>query len=136
MCSLITRIGFLYRLRAAGKNVFEQASVWSASQKIFAHGHIGSEVCDSVGGEVMKLSLEEIQKTSEERKVRQRKTAVDVDREKDTLTLLWSRLSLVPRKPPRLMGNQPSVHQIFHVLFHDGRPDPVALDPAARQSGS
>ena len=67
---------------------------------------------------------------------RQRETAVDVGRKKDTLTLLRLRLGLVLRKLPRFVGNQAPVHQILHVLSLDRRPDLVALDPAGRQASS
>ena len=55
---------------------------------------------------------------------RQRKPAVNVSGEEDALTLLRTRLGLIPRKPCRSMRNQPLLGQIVDV----------ALDPAVRQA--
>ena len=82
----------------------------------------------------MKLGSKEIQKTPEKRMWRQRESAVDVSGEKDTVTLLRLRLSLVLRKLPGVVGNQSPLHQILQVLLPDRRPNPVALDPAGRQA--
>ena len=114
------------------ENVFEETPVWSTTQEILAHGHECSEVRDSVGGKVMKLCSKEVQEASEERMGRQRKTAVNMGGEQNTLTLLWSRLGLVLREPHRSMGNQSPLDQIVDVVLPDCRPNTIALDPAER----
>ena len=83
----------------------------------------------------MKLSPEEVQKAMKERMGRQRKPAVDMGGEENTLTLprLW--LGLVPWKPPRTVGNQTSFNQILQKLLLDRGSNPVALDSARRQAG-
>ena len=59
-----------------------------------------------------------------------------VDGKENTLTLPWLRLGLVPRELCRLVGDQSPLHQVVEVVLADRRADPVALDPARRQTGS
>ena len=66
---------------------------------------------------------------------RQRKSTVDVSGKEDALTLPRSRFGLILREPRRSVRNQPLLRQIVEVILTDRRPDPVALDPAARQTG-
>ena len=136
MCSLITRIGFLYRLGAAGEYVFEETPVWSTTQEVLAHGHESGKIHDGVWRKVVELSPKEAQETSKKRMGRQRKPAVNVGGEEDALTLLRTRLSLIPRGPRRSVGNQSSLDQIIDVVLLDRQPNPIALDPAGRQAGS
>ena len=75
----------------------------------------------------MKLCSKEIQESSEERMQRQRKSAVDVSDEEDTLTLPWSRFGLTLLESRRSVRNQPLLRQIIEVALADRRPDPVAL---------
>ena len=67
---------------------------------------------------------------------RQRKTTADVSGEKDALTFLRLQLRFIPRKPPGIMLDQPTLGQVLQIIQHKRGSDPVALDPAARQSRS
>ena len=83
---------------------------------------------------MVKLCSKEVQESSEKRMRRQTKPAVNVSGEEDALTLLRTRLGLIPRKPCRSVRNQPLLGQIVDVVLENRRPDPIALDPAARQA--
>jgi len=82
---------------------------------------------------VVKLCSKEVQESLEERTGRQRKSMVDMSCEEYALTISRTRFSLSFREPRQFMGNQPSLDQIIDVILADHRPDPIALDPAARQ---
>ena len=77
----------------------------------------------------------EFQKPSKERVRRQGKSTVDVGGKKNTLTLPGLRLGFLPRKPRRVVGDQPPFGQVVEVFLGDPRVDLVALDPAPRQAG-
>ena len=55
----------------------------------------------------MELRSKKVQEALEERMRRQRKSAVDMSGEEDTLTLARLRFDLVPRETRRFMGNEP-----------------------------
>ena len=80
----------------------------------------------------MELSPKEVQKAPKERMERQRKPAIDVGGEENTLTLPWLWLGLVPREPRRFVGDQSPLHQVVEVVLADRRADPIALDLARR----
>ena len=84
---------------------------------------------------MVKLSSEEIQKSSEEKMRRQRKPSIYMSRQEDTLTLLRLWLPLHPLEPRRPMCNQAFVGQVIEILLGDGRADPITLDPTLRQTG-
>jgi hypothetical protein len=102
----------------------------STTQETLTHGNKCGEVCDGVGGKVMKLCSKKVQKTPEKRMRRQEKTTVDVGREEDALTLLRPRLGLITWQPPGSMGNQAPLDQILQILLPNHGSNPVALDPA------
>ena len=85
---------------------------------------------------MVELCPKEVQKPSKERVRRQGKSTVDVGGKKNTLTLPRLRLRFLPRKPRRVIGDQPPFGQVVEVFLGDPRVDPVALDPALRQAGS
>ena len=115
--------------------MFEETPMRSTTQEILTHRHKCSQIYDDVGGKVMKLSSEKVQETPEKWMRGQRKTAVNMGREEDALTLLWLRLGLVAPQPPRSVGNQAPFSQILQIILRDRGPDPVALDRARRQAG-
>ena len=83
----------------------------------------------------MELCPKEVQKPSEEGVRGQGKSTVDVGGKKDTLTLPRLRLRFLPRKPRRVVGDQPPFGQVVEVFLGDPRLDPVALDQALRRAG-
>ena len=66
------------------ENVLEETPVWSTTQEVLAHGHECSKICDGVGGEVVKLSSEKVQESSEKRMWRKREPTVDMGSKKNT----------------------------------------------------
>ena len=85
---------------------------------------------------MVELCPKEVQKSSKERVRRQGKSTVDMGGKKNALTLPGLRLGFLPRKPCRVIGDQPSLGQVVKVFLGELRVDPVALDPALRQAGS
>ena len=81
---------------------------------------------------MVELSPKEVQKPSEERMRRQGKPTVDMGGKKNALTLPRLQLGFLPRKPHRVVGDQPPFGQVVEVVLADPRVDPVALDPALR----
>ena len=77
--------------------MFEVSSVWSTAQEVFAQRNECSKVCDGVGREMVKLGIEKVQETSEQRMQRQGETTVDVGCKEDALTCPRLRLDVVPR---------------------------------------
>jgi len=79
--------------------VFEKAPMRPATQEILTQGHESSEIYDGVGCEVVELCPKEVQKSPKERVGRQRKPAVNMGGQEDTLTLMRLRLPLLAREP-------------------------------------
>ena len=79
--------------------MFEETLVRSTTQEVLTHGHELSEICDGVGREVVKLSTEEVQKTSKERMRGKGESTVDMGGKEDALTRLRLRLCLALRQP-------------------------------------
>lgn len=98
LCSLVTQIGLFHRLGATGENVLENIPMRLTTQEILAQRHESSEIHDGVGCEVVELRPKEVQKSPKERVRRQRKPAVNMGGQEDTLTLLRLRLRLLPRE--------------------------------------
>ena len=78
---LVTRASLFHSLRAACGDVLKQTPVRPAAQEILTQGDKGSEVRDSVGREMVELSSEEVQKSTEKGMWGQGKTAVDMSGE-------------------------------------------------------
>ena len=57
---------------------------------------------------------------------------IDVSGEENALTHLRPRLGLALREPRGSVGDQSPLGQIVDVVVMNHRPDPIALDPAAR----
>ena len=83
---------------------------------------------------MVELCPKEVQKPLKERVRRQGKSMVDVGGKKNTLTLPRLRLEFLPRKPRRVIGDQPSLGQVVEVFLGDPQVDPDALDPTLRQA--
>ena len=83
---------------------------------------------------MVELSPKEVQKPLEERMRRQGKPTVDVGGKKNALTLPGLQLGFLPRKPRRVIGDQPPFVQVVEVVLGNPRVDPVALNPALRQA--
>ena len=79
--------------------MYEYITMRSATQEVFTQRNIHIEVCDSVGREVVKLSTEEVQKTSKERMRGKGESTVDMGGKEDALTRLRLRLCLALRQP-------------------------------------
>ena len=58
--------------------MLEKAPVRSTAQKILAHGHERSKVCDGGGRKVMELGSKEVQETAVKGVQRERETPVDM----------------------------------------------------------
>ena len=88
--------------------MLEKTPVRPTTQEILAQRHESSDIHDCVGSEVVELCPKEIQKSPKERVRRQGKPMVDVSGKENALTLPRLRLGLLPRKPHRSIGDQPS----------------------------
>ena len=112
--------------------MLEKTPVRPATQEILTQRNESGEINDCVGSKMVELCPKEVQKSSKERVRRQGKSTIDVGGKKNALTLPGLRLGFLPRKPHRVVRDQPSLGQVVEVFLGDPRVDPVALDPTLR----
>ena len=103
------------------------------SYEALAEGDECGKMSYRIRRKVMELRPEVVHNTSEERMGRQGETSGHVAEQKNALSLLWRRLHLAFRQPPRLIDDHAVLHQLQHVVLHHRGGEEVPLDPARRQ---